>query len=165
MNALRGLALLPLLALAACGVLRGTDTGEGPAAAVEMRGDASEIGKVLAYYVQTRKLAGPELVREQEAARRALAQTRSDANRLRYALVLAVPGVTAQDEGRALEALEPVVRKSDSGLHGLALLVTAFLQEHRRLDGNAQDLQQKLDALMTLERSMTGRESGTTRKR
>jgi hypothetical protein len=79
--------------------------------------------------------------------------------------VLAVPGATAQDEGRALELLEPVARTGDSALHGLALLVTAFLQEQRRLDGNVQNLQQKLDALLTLERSMTGREGGPERKR
>jgi len=45
------------------------------------------------------------------------------------------------------------------------LLVKAFLQEQRRLDTNAQNLQQKLDALLTLERNMTGRDSNATRKR
>ena len=61
--------------------------------------------------------------------------------------------------------LEPVSRNGDSELHGLALLVKAFLQEQRRLDTNAQNLQQKLDALLTLERNMTGRDSNATRKR
>ena len=165
MKVWRTLALLPLLALAACGALRGIDAGDDPAAVADIRGDGTEVGKVLLYYARARKLAGPELAREQEAARRALARARTDGNRVRYALVLAVPGATAQDEGRALELLEPVARTGDSALHGLALLVTAFLQEQRRLDGNVQNLQQKLDALLTLERSMTGREGGPERKR
>jgi len=40
-----------------------------------------------------------------------------------------------------------------------------MLQEQRRLDVQAQGLQQKLDAMLELERSMTGRESGVQRKR
>lgn len=165
MKAWRLLAMLPVLALAGCDTLRGIDAGDDPAAVVDIRGDGTEVSRALAYYARARKLAGPELAREQEAARRALTRTRSDANRVRYALMLTVPGANAQDEVRVLELLEPVARNGDSALHGLALLVTAFLQEQRRLDGNVQNLQQKLDALLTLERSMTGRESGTTRKR
>lgn len=164
MKTWRVLALLPLV-LAACDTLRGVDAGDEPPVVTDIRGESTEISKVLAYYVRSRKLAGPELAREQEAARRALARTRTDVNRVRYALTLAVPGAAAQDDGRVLELLEPVARNGDSALHGLALLVTAFLQEQRRLDGNVQGLQQKLDALLTLERSMTGREAGTIRKR
>ena len=52
-----------------------------------------------------------------------------------------------------------------SSLQGLALLMTALLQEQRRLDGQAQGLQQKLDAMLELERSMTGREGSAQRKR
>ena len=165
MKGVHWLALLPLLALSACGVLRGIEAGDDPAIVADIRGDATELGKALAYHVRARKLAGPELAREQEVARRALARARNDGNRMRYALVLAVPGAPAQDEARALELLEPVVRNGESALHGLALLVTAFLQEQRRLDGSLQNLQQKLDALLTLERNMTGRESGPSRKR
>jgi hypothetical protein len=43
--------------------------------------------------------------------------------------------------------------------------MTGMLQEQRRLDVQAQGLQQKLDAMLELERSMTGRESGVQRKR
>jgi len=154
-----------VLMLSACDTLRGVDAGDAPSAVTDLPGESAEVSKALVYYARARKLAGPELAREQEAARRALARTRTDANRVRYALMLTVPGAAAQDDGRVMELLEPVTRNGDSALHGLALLVTAFLQERRRLDGNVQNLQQKLDALLTLERSMTGREAGTTRKR
>jgi hypothetical protein len=75
-------------------------------------------------------------------------------------MLLTLPGAAAGDDARALELLEPVTRSADSGLRGLALLMTAFLQEQRRLEAGAQGLQQKLDALLSLERSMTGREGG-----
>jgi hypothetical protein len=84
---------------------------------------------------------------------------------MRYALALAVPGAQAADENRALDALEPLTRNAASPLQGLALLMTASLQEQRRLDAQAQGLQQKLDAMLELERNMTGRDSGVQRKR
>jgi hypothetical protein len=156
---------LMLLLLAGCGALRGIDAGEDPAAVTDLRGDGTDTGAALAYYARARKLSGAELAREQETARRAYVKSRSDVNRMRYALVLAVPGATAADETRALEAMEPLTRNAASQLHGLALLVTAFLQEQRRLDVQAQGLQQKLDAMLELERSMTGREGSAQRKR
>jgi hypothetical protein len=156
---------LMLLLLAGCGALRGGDAGEDPAAVTDLRGDGTDTGAALAYYARTRKLSGTELAREQETARRAYVKSRSDANRMRYALALAVPEAPAADEARALEVLEPLTRNAASPLHGLALLVTAFLQEQRRLDVQAQGLQQKLDALLELERSMTGREGSAQRKR
>jgi hypothetical protein len=165
MKARLGLLVLSLLLLPACSMLRGMDAGDEPAVVEDIRRDNTETGKTLAYYARTSKLAGPDLAREQEAARRALAKSRTDGNRVRYALVLAMPGATAQEEEHALEMLEPVSRNRDSELYGLALLVKASLLEQRRLNANTQNLQQKLDALLTLERNMTGRDSGATRKR
>lgn len=162
MKGLRAWVLLAALPLAGCGALRGIDAGDGTAAVTDLRGDDTAPAKVLAHYARARQLAGPELAREQETARRALARSKSDANRVRYALLLTLaPG----EEARALELLEPVTRNGESALRGLALLMTALLQEQRRLDANAQGLQQKLDALLTLERSMTGREGGAARKK
>lgn len=155
--------LLPALLLAGCTTMRPADpVSTIPAVIEDNRGD--EAAKVLAYYAQMRQLTGQELAREHESARRALAKTRSDANRLRYALLLTLPGAPATEEPRAQELLEPVTRSSDGALRGLALLMIASLQEQRRLETSAQGLQQKLDALLTLERNMT-RDGSGTRKR
>ena len=160
---------LMLLLLAGCGALRSGETVDDPAAVADLRSDSrsetTEPAAVLAYYVKLRKLGGTELLREQDTARRALVRSRSDGNRMRYALALSVPGAPAADENRALEALEPLTRNAASPLHGLALLMTASLQEQRRLDAQAQGLQQKLDAMLELERNMTGRDGGVPRKR
>lgn len=160
------IGLLPLLLFAGCGALREVETPDAAASPVEdVRTDNAEAARALAFYARARQLSGPELARAQESARRALARSRGDAARLRYAMLLALPGAAAGDDVRALELLEPVTRSTDGGLRGLALLMTAFLQEQRRLEAGAQGLQQKLDALMSLERSMTGREGGALRKK
>ncbi len=159
-----GWCWLPVLLLAGCvAAPRSPDpVSSTTPVAEENRGE--DAVKVLAYYTQLRQMSGPGLTREYEAARRALAKSRSDANRLRYALLLTLPGAPAGEEVLAQELLEPVARSSDSALRGLALLMMAFLQEQRRLEISAQGLQQKLDALLTLERNMT-RDGSRTRKR
>lgn len=158
-----GWGLLPALLLAGCGALPPVEPGSPtPPVVEESRGD--DAAKALAYYAQVRQLTGQELAREHESARRALAKTRSDANRLRYALLLTLPGAPAADDPRAQELLEPVTRSNDAALRGLALMMMASLQEQRRLETSAQGLQQKLDALLTLERNMT-RDGSGTRKR
>jgi predicted outer membrane protein len=155
--------------LSACGALRGNEATEDPAAVADLRSDqrvdTGDPGAALTYYAKVRRLSGVELQREQEAARRALMRSRSDGNRMRYALALTVPGAPAADDTRALETLEPLTRNAASPLLGLALLMTGLLQEQRRLDSQAQTLQQKLDAMLELERSMTGRDGGVQRKR
>lgn len=158
-------AWLLVLMLAACGALREAQRADAPAAVEDVHRDGTEAGRALDYYAQMRKLHGPELAREQEAARRALSRSGADINRVRYALLLATPGTPGGDMARAQELLEPVARNNDSALQGLALLVTALLQEQQRVEGNAQVLQQKLDALLAIERKMTGRDSAGTRKR
>jgi len=156
--------LLPAL-LAGCGALSGGEVQEAAPAVEDLRGDGMEPARVLAFYARVRQMPAPEIAREQENMRRLFLRSRTDPNRLRYALLLTLPGTAPAEEARALEVLEPVTRSMDSGLRGLALLVTAFLQEQRRLGAGAQGLQQKLDALMTLERNMTGRETGAPRRK
>lgn len=164
MNAKTVPVVLLLLALAGCAGIGGPGTRDAPAVVDEV-GAGTGMDAVLADYARLRRLPAGELARAQENARRAYNRSRTDGNRVRYALALAVPGASAADEVRALDMLEPVARNGSSAWHGLAVLVSGFLQEQRRLDSQAQDLQQKLDALLTLERNMIGRESGGARKR
>jgi hypothetical protein len=153
--------LLPALLLAGCNLMPPAEPGSRTAPVFEEpRGD--EVSRMLVYYAQVRLMPVPELMREQDSARRALAKSRNDANRLRYAMLLTLPGATVTEDPR--ELLEPVARSGDSGLRGLAALMMTFLHEQRRLENNAQGLQQKLDALLTLERNMS-RDGSGTRKR
>ena len=153
---------------------------------VPAEGKTSELETLLADFERLRRLPPVELAREQEAARQALSQSRSDAARIRLAMAATVPGGPPNEEARALEMLEPLVKNPASALHGLAFLLSAFIQEQRRsaalvqglqqnmqglqqnnqaLQQNVHGLQQKLDALRTLERSLSERGEPAQRKR
>jgi hypothetical protein len=137
-----------------------------------------ELDGLLTDFERLRRLSSAELAREQDSARQAFNQTRSDAARIRYAMALAVPGATGAETG-ALELLEPLAKNPAVPLHGLAFLLSAYIQEQRRLASqlqglqqnmqglqqNVQALQQKLDALRSLERSLTEREAATPKRR
>lgn len=118
---------------------------------------ASEAETLISYYAHLRKLGGPELAREHEAARQAYGRSRSDYNGMRLAMVMVLPNSPFHDEPRALDLLEPIARNGEGRLSGLASLLASQIQERRRLDSTAQALQQKLDALKSLERSLIER--------
>jgi len=117
----------------------------------------SEVESLLAYYQQMKGLSGAELGREHETARQAYARSRTEFNRVRFAMMLSLPNTAFSDDGRALELLEPVSRNFNGQLHALASMLVTHLQERKRLDASVQGLQQKLDALKSLERSMIER--------
>ena len=124
-------------------------------------------------FARLKRLSASELAREQEGARTAYNQSRSDSARVRYAMALSIPGATGSDDTRALEVLDPIAKTPGASLHPLALLIASYVQEQRRLTSqlaslqqsvlslqqSVQALQQKLDALKTLERSLTGRDA------
>jgi hypothetical protein len=132
-----------------------------------------DVERLLSYFEQIRKLPAAELGRENDSARAAFTRTRSDFDRMRLAIVLSIPNTALSDDQRAVDLLDPLVKSQNSSLRGLAFLVSAHLQERRRLESgmqslqqNMQGLQQKLDALMSLERSLIDREQAApARKR
>lgn len=141
-----------------CSTLRVTE-GQEPAPWVQagISQPASDADSLLHYYQHLKKLPGAELGREHEVARQAYNRAHSDFNRVRFAMVLSLPNTGHSDESRALELLDPVAKNQNGPLRGLAYLLASQLQERRRLDASAQGLQQKLDALRSLERSMIER--------
>lgn len=132
------------------------------------RARSDDVERLLAYFEHIRKLSPGDFSREGDNARAAFNRSRSDFDRARYAMLLSVPNTPLTDDQRAFELLDPLVKNPASTLHGLALLVSAHVQERRRLESgmhnlqqNVQGLQQKLDALMSLERSLMDREQPT----
>lgn len=163
------LVLMTLVSLltAGCGVLRSVEPEATPEPeAAPEPGAASEPGvrtvgprpvsdseSLLMYFEHVRKLSAAELAKEYETVRRLYARAHSDFNRVRYAMLLSVPGSAFSDDARALEALEPLLKNLDAALHNLAFVVSAQIQEQRR----GQGLQQKLEALKSLEKSLIER--------
>lgn len=156
-----GLALV----LAGCGLLSPFESDE-PAPWVQA-GPQPVTGteSLLQYFQKIGKLPAGELGREHDAVRRAYARARSDFNRVRLAMVLSLPDTAVSDEARAIELLEPVMRNSKSTLNGLAVLMGTYLQEQRRLGSSVQSMQQKLEDLKSLERSLIERERGGAARR
>lgn len=169
------LLLLALIvpALAGCGVLRDREgAGTEPWVKPDAPRPVSDLDSLLLYFQHIKKLPGAELGREHDNARQAYTRTRSEINRVRLAMMLSLPNTSFNDEPHALELLEPIAKNQQASLHGLAFLLSAYIQEQKRLDGNVQNLQQnlhglqqKLDALKSLERSLTEREQGGSRKK
>jgi hypothetical protein len=145
-------------AVAGCGVLRIAEPLE-PAPWVQAGAPqpASDAESLLLYFQHIRKLSGPEAGREYDAARQAYARARTDFNRVRLAMMLSLPGTAFADEPRAVGLLDTVAKHPGARLQGLAVVLGAHLQEQQRLAASAQDLQQKLDALRSLERSLIER--------
>jgi hypothetical protein len=144
--------------VAGCGVLRIAEPLEpAPWVQADAPRPASDTESLLLYYQHIRKLSGADLSREHEAARQAYARARTDFNRVRLAMVLSLPGTAFYDDARALDLCDAVAKHEGGRLQGLAALLGSQLQEQKRLAANAQGLQQKLDALRSLERSMIER--------
>ena len=154
------IALISLLA-AGCGGLRGPQVD--PAVEPWVRADgprpASDGESLLMYFGYARKLQSPELAKEHDTVRQLYAASRTDVNRVRYAMLLSIAGTGFNDDARALEALEPLLKNQNAALHSLAFMVSAQIQEQRR----GQGLQQKLEALRLLEKNLIERE-GAKRK-
>lgn len=155
------------LALAGCALLRGPEAEVSPAPSeVESaREPGTELERLLDYFQRIRRLATPELGRENDSARVAFTRSRADFDRLRLAMVLSLPNTAFNDDARSLDLLEPVVKNQNAPLHGLALLMSVFVQEQRRLGQSAQAVQQKLDALKSMERSLIEREQAGQKRR
>jgi hypothetical protein len=156
-GAIAGAALAAGCAQQPPAVEKPAPAAELPAVPPGLPKPVSEADNLLVYYYHVRGISGAELGREHEIARQAYARSRSDFNRVRYAMLLTVPNAVFADDARALEMLEPVARNTNGQLQGLAYLLLTHLQERKRLEANAQALQQKLDALRSLERSMIER--------
>ena len=144
------------LLLASCDTLQPVERRE-PAPTIEMQRPVSDVESLLLYYRHIGRLKEGQLGRELEIARTVLARESSDFNRVRLAMLLGLPNTPLTDGARALELLEPVASNQTGPFSALASLLAAQLQERKRLDANTQDLQKKLDALKSLERSMMER--------
>ena len=128
-----------------------------PAPWVQPGPPGTDVENLVQYYGYIRKLAAADLVREYDTVRQAYNRGRSDYNRVRFAMLLSLPGAPFTDDARAVDVLEPVLRRGNGRFYPLAHLLSANIQEQKRLNASVQGLQQKLDALKSLERSIIER--------
>jgi hypothetical protein len=101
-----------------------------------------------------------DLRRELAAANQAVNRARTDANRIRLAVLMTLPGAGPTDDARALALLESVFGKSAGTSPVKQLAVVLYLQVAERTRGVAEEkkktaaAQEKLDQLRAVERSL-----------
>ncbi len=103
--------------------------------------------------------SGDDLRRELAAANVAMTRTRTDASRIRLAMLLTLPSAGPPDDARALSLLEPMIGKGNSSpLKQIATVLYAQIAERARSVREEQKktaaAQDKLDALRAVERSL-----------
>jgi hypothetical protein len=153
------LGVLILLFLPACGALRGLETGGEPW--VRSGWPVTESESLVMYFEYVRKLPAAELAKEHDSVRRLYAISQTDFNRVRYAMLLSLSGTASSDDTHALDVLAPLLKNPEAGLHPVAFIVSAQIQEQRhgqelqhREQRRSQELQQKFDALMSLDKEL-----------
>jgi cellulose biosynthesis protein BcsQ len=138
-------------------------------------GQSAEAGELLAYNQRIRSLSPEELNSEYAIATQALTRQKSDANRLRIVLLLTQPNASFRDDTRAAALIDEVLANrpaENSAMKALAQLLGAMVNERRRQEDRYQKLnqklgdeekradalQQKLEALKTIEKNLINRE-------
>lgn len=135
----------------------------------------AEVDRLLVQSENVRRMQASDAARELEQARQAFNRARTDYNRVQLALLSLLPNTGGRDEARALALLEPLSRdvskdKSAGALRALATLLYNQITEARKIDEKmkeeqkrADSLQQKLDALKQVEKSLLDREQSEVR--
>ncbi|MCC7082812.1 MAG: hypothetical protein IT530_19275 [Burkholderiales bacterium] len=116
--------------------------------------------RALQFFESLKERPARERRQAQERLRKSFAASRSDHDRMHFALALSLPGSSIAQESQALELLQPLVQDRGNDYHALALLVSAFLAEQRRRGEQAAALQTKLERIKALEKEMLERSTG-----
>jgi hypothetical protein len=131
-----------------------------PAAPAPVNEEEQQAIALLADLQRYASESGDDLRRELTAANQAVNRARTDANRIRLAVLLTLPGAGAPDDARALTLLDSVVGKSPGTSPVKQLAAVLYAQIAERARGMAEEkkksaaAQEKLDQLRAVERSL-----------
>lgn len=119
--------------------------------------------QMLALVADLQRYAGEtsdELRRDLAAANQAINRARTDVNRVRFAVLLTLPGAGPPDDIRAMALLEAVAGKSPGSSPVRQLAMVLYAQIAERVRGVSEErkksaaAQEKLDQLRAVERSL-----------
>jgi hypothetical protein len=121
----------------------------------------AEVSALLAYYQGLLAMTAEELKSEYQGISQSLARDRSEVGRLRLVLLMCVPGAAWRDDARLLTLLDGIASRKappDSPRRQFVLLLQKLVMERQREQKRADELQQKLDSMLAIERSLRGRQ-------
>jgi hypothetical protein len=155
-------ALACVLALAACAdLLQGLGFTPGDTSARDSR-ESREVIELIGYAQKVAALRGEEQQRELNASSQMFSKRRGPYARVRYALLLALPGTAFNDDAKAAELLESPATAASGSTPGpmqqFAALLYAQVGERLREQRRTAQLKEQLDAMKDVERNIIERE-------
>jgi hypothetical protein len=126
----------------------------------EPSAEEREFGALLSDLQRYTTLGAEEIRRETQAMTQAIARGRSDANRVRLAVLYTLSRQSAQDDQRALQLFEAVVKSNPASpaVKQLATVLSVQVAERVRAvrdeQARSEAAIQKLEALRAMERSL-----------
>jgi hypothetical protein len=136
---------------------------------------ADDAEALIQYATYLRRLNAADLNRELDAMKLTVAKSKSDVNRAQLAMAYALPGLASRDDTRALAMLDTLAKEATStSVRSFSLMLLSLVADNRRLDESVQtlsaklkeeqkqsaELQQKLEALKSIEKSLSDRDRG-----
>lgn len=149
-----GCAMLP-------GATPETDAASASMSSTDRAQESAEVSALLAYYEGLLDLPVEDLRREYQGISQSFARDRSESMRLRLAMLLSVPGAAWRDDAKLLALLEGASSRKappDSPRRQFVVFLQKQVAERQREHKRAEELQQKLDSLLAIERSLRGRQ-------
>jgi len=164
----RRAALLAVAALAACAQMQAPAPVQSrpeppqvpvppPAAAPIVDDEARQASELLGYYQRVAQLGPEDQKRELATATQGFNRERSNASRVRLALLYVMPGTAFQDDSRAAQLLEPVAAAPGGALRQLASLLHTQVTERMKAQKRADQLKEQVDALRAIEKQLIDR--------
>lgn len=135
--------------------------------ATTLKRQVSDVESLIGFYEHVRRLSSVEQAKDFEALRQVYNRDKSDLNRLKLALIQAMPNSPVRNDAAAQALIDPMLKDGeghDAGLKAFAQLLNAHLAERKRLEDRLredqkeiEELQKKLDALKSIEKSLIDR--------
>jgi hypothetical protein len=118
--------------------------------------ESRQVAELLGYHQRVAGLGPDEQKRELATATQSFNRERSNASRVRLALVYAIPGGAVQDDARAAQLLEPIAG-GGGALRQFAGLVHAQVADRMKAQKRAEQLKDQVEQLRAIEKQLIDR--------
>lgn len=149
-----GCALLP-------GAGQERDAVPASVAGADRAQENAEVSSLLAYYQDLLEMPTEELRREHQNVSQAFLRDHGELMRLRLAMLMNVPGAAWRDDAKLAGLLEASASRKappDSPRRQFVVFLLKQVAERLREQKRADELQQKLDSILAIERSLRSRQ-------